>query len=296
MSEGRVDVATVIGVAVAAGASMLAIHEFCGHGLTALALGQGPIFVTSTFVWPKNLTSVMNDRVVTCAGSAINLVVLGIVAAIFRARPNMSGLSRYVLWALAAVHGFNGFGYMMTSYPLAAGDFHAFAHTFASPLVPGVIVTAIGAWGYLRVMRRFAVKELAPLIGNGEDRFRRARVLALTPYFASIVIAIVSTSISPVPAYSMRLAFMATVFGLFGIPLLARRKLWQDASTLHAPREVPRSLAWIALGPLAAIAFVAVFGPGFQVGATAKPMKQEYLERVHAISAPTSQGSARPSP
>ena len=256
------DLLTVIGIALIVGLIAVFVHEALGHGLAVVLTGHQLTRVTSVdaefddgAIAPRAL------RFIAAAGAFANVVVGFLAWGALRAVRGAQG--RYFLWLL----GFSNFlvagGYLLALSFTSFGDVHDFMAGL--PLKPlwQIVSTAIGVVVSL-VALRLAMRRLDPFLGWGlAARKRRAIMLALPPYFAIGVSAIVAGALNPTSPELILISAAAASFG--GNAFLVWLPMWVHEESATTPREpliVGRSWPWIAAGVVALLLRVVVLGPG----------------------------------
>jgi hypothetical protein len=266
-----IDPVTLVGITLFVAATQFFLHEAVGHALVGYVLGMRPLVITATYVRsvdPSFDIAVNSARAIIAAGTLINLAIFGVAFFALTRRPPRSTATRMFLWC-AAVHGYMAFGYMMTSIPLQAGDWAAFADTFGSGTtgfwITAVVVTGVGFWGYVRMVPRVMGRELDAFVGTGPDRRRRAWLSSLAPYACSILVGVSAAARAP-DAGAINNGIAASVFGLIGFVFLPLNMKKPSEAASDRPLGVAPARWWLALGIAALLAMILVVGPGIVVG------------------------------
>jgi hypothetical protein len=256
------DLLTVIGIALIVGLIAVFVHEALGHGLAVVLTGHQLTRVTSVDAeFDDGAIAPGALRFIAAAGAFANVVVGFLAWGALRAARGAQG--RYFLWLL----GFSNFlvagGYLLALSFTSFGDVHDFMAGL--PLKPlwQIVSTAIGVVVSL-VALRLAMRRLDPFLGWGlAARKRRAIMLALPPYFAIGVSAIVAGALNPTSPELILISAAAASFG--GNAFLVWLPMWVHEESATTPREpliVGRSWPWIAAGVVALLLRVVVLGPG----------------------------------
>jgi len=253
---------TVVGIALIVGLIAVFVHEALGHGLAVLLTGHQLTRVTSVDAeFADGAIAPGALRFIAAAGPFANVVVGFIAWGALRAARGVH--SRYFLWLL----GFSNFlvagGYLLALSFASFGDVHDFMEGL--PLKPlwQLVSTALGVVCSLVVLR-IAMRLLDPFLGwQLGARKRRAIMLALPPYFAIGISAIIAGALNPTSPELILISAAAASFG--GNAFMAWLPLWvhaEAATTPRAPLIVGRSWPWIAAGVVALLLRVVVLGPG----------------------------------
>jgi hypothetical protein len=241
------------------------LHEGGGHGGTALLLGVHARELTSAYFNYADGASVRDVRLIAAGGAVLNVLV-GVPLAL--ALPRLRALApalRFFLWLFAALNLLTAFGYLLYSGVAGIGDWAVVIDGLSHAVVLRVSEVLAGALLYFYVAPRLLWPGLAPFVGGGGDRERRARLLTLLPYLVGGATALASGALNPLGIRIMLISSVAAAFG--GASLLA----WYFP--IHAARRpsaappslgLARSHAWIAAAVVALALFVGVFGRGLR--------------------------------
>ncbi len=171
--------------------------------------------------------------------------------------------TRYFLWLLGFSNFLVAWGYLLALSFVGFGDVHDFMAGL--PLKPlwQMVSTAIGVAASIVVLR-IAARLLDPFLGWEQGaRQRRAQTLALVPYFAIGISAVIAGALNPTSPVLILISAAASSFG--GNAFMAWLPLWIHAegpTTPRAPLVVGRSWPWIGAGIVALLLRVVVLGPG----------------------------------
>jgi hypothetical protein len=256
------DLWTIVGIALVVGLIAIVAHEGLGHGLAVVLTGHELTRVTSvdaefveTGVGPGAL------RLIAAAGVVANVIVGLLAWGAMRAARGAHG--RYFLWLLSFSNFLVAGGYLLALSFVDFGDVQAFMAGLPAKPLWQFVSTAIGAVASF-VALRIAMRLLDPFLGwDRGARKRRAIMLALPPYFAIGVSAVVAGALNPTSPVLILISAAASSFG--GNAFLAWLPLWvraESAATPRAPLIVGRSWPWIVGGIAALLVRVVVLGPG----------------------------------
>lgn len=253
---------TVIGIALVVGLIAVFAHEGLGHGLAVMLTGHTLTRVTSVDAeFDDGAMGAGTLRIVAAAGPFAN-VVLGFLAwGALRAARRVH--TRYFLWLLGFSNFLVAWGYLLALSFVGFGDVHDFMAGL--PLKPlwQAVSTAIGVVASIAVLR-IAARLLDPFLGwERGARQRRTRTLALVPYFAIGISAVIAGALNPTSPVLILISAAASSFG--GNAFMAWLPLWIHAegpTTPRAPLVVGRSWPWLIAGVVALLLRVVVLGPG----------------------------------
>lgn len=251
---------TLAAITVVAGALTTLIHEGLGHG-GACWLSGGHNLVISTVNEDCSIASPWIDA----AGTLANLGA-GLIFWLLLRRVKGSPHAYFFLWMAMTFNFLTAAGYWLFSGVSNLGDWAAVIaglqpkwlwHTYL--VVAGIVV-------YIFFVR-LAAWELKPLLPrDGGIRVGRAQRLMLVPYFTYGVLNCIAGVFNPVGAILILESAAAAAFG--GTSGLCWG--WQFVRNPHFAQPGPelppltRSRAWIVIGALAAVAFIALLGPGWR--------------------------------
>lgn len=260
--DRTIDRWTLGAIAIAAWALADMLHEGAGHGGTALLLGIKAKALTSAyFSYADETVSRGVMRLIAAGGSVLNVIV-GVPLA-FVARMKLPPRWRFFVWLLAAFNLLTAFGYLLYSGIAGIGDWRVVVDDLPHPILWRVGESLLGFVLYGMLAPRLLWPGLAPFVGAGADRVARARRLTLLPYLVAGCTSMASGALNPLGVKLMLISSVAAAFG--GASLLA----WyfpEHAEKLKAGAPpslgIARSNAWIAVGAIAFLIFVGVFGRG----------------------------------
>jgi hypothetical protein len=257
---------TLCAVAAAVYATCAILHEGIGHGGACLLTGGAPVSMSSV-----HFECSQEGLWVSAGGTLINLAAGLLAWALLQwtapATTARHPTARYALWLFLTVNLMQGCGYFLFSGIGNIGDWAEIvrgrdpAWIFRGGLAIG------GGASYLATVV-LALRSLREFLGGDPDVQRRqARRLTLIPYLAGGLLSIVAGAFNPVGmilvAISAAAASLGGTSGLAWMANLLGRPVTPFA-TAPAPVVIARSRAWIVTGILAAVIFVALWGPGFR--------------------------------
>jgi hypothetical protein len=265
MSNGghgaALDRPTLLAVALAVYALVNVAHEGLGHGGACLLVGGRPLALNAVyFECGEDGLSALAQRLVSAGGTLVNLA-LGAVGALRLSRARAGGWGRYALWLFTTLNLLQATGYWLFSGLGNVGDWAAVTAGVEPHALARVTLALAGGLGYAAAVA-FSLRQLARLLGAEAASLERARELALVPYLAGGCLYVVAGLLNPVDLRLVLISAAAASFG--GASALAwMTELLRDGA--RYPRAagdepLPRSLAWLAAGGLAAALFVGVLG------------------------------------
>ena len=256
---------TIVAIAVLAYSLANIVHEGLGHGGACLLLGARPTMLNAIFFnYDETTASNTVQRLISAAGSIVNVIVGLPIVALLRKRSGMAPALRYFLWLFAAVNLLTAFGYLLYSGVGGIGDWARVIQGAEPVLLFRGVMSAIGAWLYFIVAPRLLMPALDPFLGvDPAERPRRAKRLMLVPYFIGAATLIVAGILNPLGMQIVLISAAAASLG--GTSLLA----WYHAiprtpSALaqDPPLGIARSWGWIGAAVVVLAVFVFVLGPG----------------------------------
>jgi hypothetical protein len=267
-SEGRIDLVTVVAVAVVAYCLTNIIHEGLGHGGACLLVGGKPQVLNAVFFQSaEEGMSAAAVRVLNAGGSVANLIAAAFAWLAVR-RVRQPGTLHYFLWLMLALNLLTAFGYLLFSGIGGFGDWAVFVDDLGPPLLTRSILALVGAVGYFYWIPKIIMPVLNPYLGRDRKvRGARARRLSLLPYLVGGTVFVIAGLFNPLGWELVLLSAAAASFG--GTSLLA----WYPGGPDRRFREmapeslagIPRSWAWIAAALVVAALFIGVLGPGIKL-------------------------------
>src|SRR5262245_22455532 len=259
------DRATLIAISAMAYALANVVHEGLGHGGACLLLGARPtMFNAIFFSYDETTASDTVQRLISAAGSIVNVLVGLPIVAFIRRRGALAPPLRYFLWLFAAVNLLTAFGYLLYSGIGGIGDWARVIQGAQPAILFRVVMSAIGAWLYFIVAPRLLMPALDPFLGiDPAERPRRAKVLMLLPYFVGAATLVVAGILNPLGLPIVLISAAAASLG--GTSLLAwyhsKPRTPSDLAQ-DSPLGLARSWGWIAASVVVLAVFVFVLGPG----------------------------------
>jgi hypothetical protein len=260
--DARLDGWTVGAIAVIAYCAATFIHEAGGHGGACLALGCKPqVLDAFYFNFDESSVGAGARRAIVVAGSVANWLVGGLLLALSPRLP--TARARYFAWLLGVLNFITPSGYLLYSGVANVGDWAVALDGLPWRGLWRALEIATGGALYFVAAPRLTWPGIAPFIGAGPDRVRRARRLTLLPYFVGAVVYVAAGARNPLGLRVMLISAVAAGFG--GASLLA----WFFAphaaelpAGAPATLTVTRSYAWMLLAAVVFVVFVGLLGPG----------------------------------
>lgn len=266
MSRAGIHLPTLAAVGALAAVATNALHESAGHLVTGLLVGATPRFWSSTGVqmsWSG--VPLWGYRLAAAGGTGVDLVVgiAALLAAPRCSRGEFPSWPHCFLWLLGSFSTFTAGTYLIVSPLFGFGDWTAFLRGLHPFLVWQVGIPLAGG-AVLTLGFQACRHGITPLLGADPTLRRdRARLLTALPWGAAGVVASLAALLSPLgPRWALFAALGSTCgscFWMLGVPDRLPDPAPGDAG--QAPR-LPAHPGWIAAGSLAALAFVAILGPG----------------------------------
>lgn len=256
---------TIVAIAVLAYSLANVVHEGLGHGGACLLLGARPTMFNAIFFnYDESTASDTVQRLISAAGSIVNVIVGLPLVALLRSRAQLAPRTRYFLWLFAAVNLLTAFGYLLYSGIGGIGDWARVIEGAEPAIVFRLVMAAIGAVLYFVLAPRLLLPALDPFLGvDTVERGQRARQLMLLPYFIGAATLIVAGILNPLGMEIVLISAAAASLG--GTSLLAwyhRIPRPPSAMAQEPPLGIARSWVWIAAAAVALGIFVFVLGPG----------------------------------
>jgi hypothetical protein len=261
-----IDRVTLVAIAIVAYALANVLHEGLGHGGMCAAVGGrlealSAVHAECSTEGEGRLASAL----VMAAGTLANLLV-GAVAWLLLRREARVTSWRYFLWLFMTVNLLHATGYWLFSGVANVGDWAQIVAGLEPRWPYRVLLAILGGGGY-----RWAVvvglRTLSPLVGDGADRLRRARTLALIPYLSGGVLYVAAGAFNPVSPRLVLISGAAASFGgasaLAWMTDLLRQPRYPVAR--GAPLAIGRSTGWIIVAAITGLVFIAILGPGVRL-------------------------------
>ena len=263
---GAIDRVTLVAIAIVAYALANVLHEGLGHGGMCAAVGGR--FEALSAVHAECSTEGegrLAASLVMAAGTLANLLV-GAMAWLLLRREARLTTWRYFLWLFMTVNLLQATGYWLFSGVANVGDWAQIVAGLEPRWPYRVLLAILGGGGYRWVVA-VGLRTLSPLVGDGADRLRRARTLALIPYLSGGVLYVAAGALNPVSPRLVLISAAAASFGgasaLAWMTDMLRQPRYPVAS--GAPLAIGRSTGWIVAGAITGLVFIAILGPGLRL-------------------------------
>jgi hypothetical protein len=238
------------------------IHEAGGHGGACLLVGGKPKILNAIFFnYDESTVSAAGRRFIVAGGSVLNVLVGGVLLLVLRLR--LPPRARYFTWLLMTLNFVTAFGYLCFSGVGGIGDWSVIIEGLPHHTLWRVLEVVAGLILYFGVAPMLTWSGIAPFIGAGPDRVRRARRLTLLPYFVGGFTFVAAGALNPLGFEILLISAVAASFG--GSSLLAWFYVMRaDKLAPGAPAAlgIARSRVWIAAAVVCLAIFVGVLGRG----------------------------------
>jgi hypothetical protein len=264
----KIDVPTLVAIAIIAWVLAVSLHEVAGHALPAILMGLDVRLATSTGVSipsdqvPYDLWSSSTARVLLAGGTVVNFLTGGIAILLLHLRKPTSKAFQYLLWLFATFSFVIVIMYLVTTTALGAGDWINFVQSLKPRNLYIAIIIGIGILlalpGYALPLQEW----MPDLKGN------RLTLLKITfiPVIALTITQILSTLRSP---YRNALGGQNPI--LVSLFVCIHLLLWAIlVNLIPVPRSskgidsisLGRSPYWLVAGIAFFLFFVFIFGAG----------------------------------
>jgi len=256
----RTNISTVIAIAFIAYAACDMVHEVLGHGVACALTGVRALSLSTVA-----LQTGTSNRFVAAAGSIANVIAGLLAMALFR-RGKTFGATRYFLWLFAALNLLNGTGYLLFSGVLDFGDWAVVIAGLEPHWAWRSVLVMAGAVLYVAAVRLIAAGVI-PLAQKGViDRQEMPR-LVFPAYVAGGLLFIAGAALNRVSPSLILMSGVSSGFGAMAglalVPRLVEKRTKESAAAVASPLRF--NLTWVVAGVLAAVAFVAILGPGVRL-------------------------------
>jgi hypothetical protein len=269
MADGkanRLNIVTIVAVALPAFGLQSVAHEVLGHAVTAWLTGAKVILISSTAMQTQG-----GGRLVPASGPLANLL-FGIAACIVLRRMRRFGPGRLFLWLFAFANLFIGTGYILYSGLIDFGDAAYVIAGLQPAWVYRLILVLSGGLGY-RYSIRLAAKDLLGLVRSGSVPPADVNRIVQPSWIAGSALYLVASLFNPVSRSLILYDGLSSAFGVaLGFALLAKivpRELQRSPASDHpgelATGELRFSAAWLAFGSIFTILFVISMGRGIRL-------------------------------
>jgi hypothetical protein len=256
----RSNVLTIVAIASTAYALCDLVHEVAGHGIAAVIIPGVRLVSLSTVA----LQTTGNSRAVAACGSIANVIVGAAAIAVFHRLTRFS-TGAYFAWLFGSLNLLNGSGYPLYSAVLGAGDWDVVIRGLQPPWMWRIGLGIVGAAAYWRSIV-LSAKELKRAVKR--NLVSRAEIdrLVFPAYVAGGALLLVASAFNPIGSSLILSSGLSSGFaamaGLTLVPGIVER---QTDSGGTGSGFISRSPAWVALGIVVAVCFVAPLGPGIDL-------------------------------
>lgn len=260
----EIDILTLIAISIVVWALTDILHEIVGHAGSAAALGIPVRAVSTTTMYLEwdQVDSVFENGIIHAAGAGMNLITGVIALLLLRSRKIASSAARYFLWLFSSM-SFIIVAMNLISAPLiGGGDWTVIIRGFTDPQPVKAIIIGVGIIlaiaGYALPLRYW----MPDLSGNRKVLLK----ITVIPVMTMMVVhslSLIGSPFSRLPPEHNHL--LASVFAFLHLIL------WVILiNTIPVPRSdkptesihLSRSNAYVVIGIVMVIFFVAVLGPG----------------------------------
>jgi hypothetical protein len=260
-----IDRPTLVAIAVVAYALANLVHEGLGHGGACLLAGGRPLALSAIhFEEDPGTLDAVGEKWLAAGGTIANVAVGVLALVALRAARRAPSAGRYFLWLLMTVNLLQAAGYWLFSGLGNVGDWAGVIEGFSPHWAFRLGLALVGLAAYVGVVV-LSLRELAPFLGSGTDRLRRAVTLTVIPYLAGGLLYVAAGLPNPVGWMLVLISAAAASFGgtsaLAWMAQLLRNEARFSPQGGEAP-SIPRSLPWLAAGVVVTLLFVGVLGPG----------------------------------
>jgi hypothetical protein len=252
----RDDRTTVIAIALLACILQDVLHEGFGHGVAAWLSGARQLTISTVA-----LTSDIETRLISAAGTLVNLLFGGVFWLLLRKPERYSPTTRFFFVMAMAGNLFTGTGYFGYSGIFNIGDWAAVIRGLEPHWLWRVGLVALGYVSYWLAMLLVA-RELRAFHDGNLWRGRIRRITWL-PYFADAVLAAIAGLLNPAGlVYVITSALPSTLganSGLLWMPTMMGKMKSSEETT---PGPIGRSMGWIVAGAICVLLYVVVLARG----------------------------------
>lgn len=264
MPAGTPPLLTVGAVAVLAYVVANLLHEGVGHAGACLALGCKPgTLTTAYFEGDSSRLGQAAPRVISAAGTLVNLAAGGIFLLLHRRLRQAPGALRYFLWLSFTVNLLVGTGYPLFSGALGVGDWMRVVEGRGDVglwrlglAAAGVVLYAGAVWVSLRELSRLVGPRSSARVGRGVR-------LTVPAYLIGSVASTLGALLNPAGAGFVLTSAAAHFGGTSGLTWMAQlldsNRLPSESA---APVRIEQSWPWMIAAAVALLVHVAVLGPG----------------------------------
>jgi energy-converting hydrogenase Eha subunit E len=240
------------------------LHEGVGHAGACLALGCEPqTLTTAYFESDSSSPGRAVARLISAAGTLVNLAAGGIFLALHRRLRQAGGALRYFLWLSFTINLLVGTGYPLFSGALGLGDWMLVVEGWGRVGLWRLVLAAAGVILYAGAVW-LSLRELSGLIGpDRSTRVGRAVRLTVPAYVIGSTASTLGALLNPAGAAFVLTSAAAHFGGTSGLAWMAQMldSRWFPPMP-GEPLRIERSWPWVVLAAAALLIHVAVLGPG----------------------------------
>lgn len=262
--RARVDVVTVIAIAVITYAAANICHEIIGHCGMAAIVGTKCKLISSTYIPLADEVPTWKYNIIVIAGCTANFIAAFVCLVLLRRWRSAQPALRYFLWLTMSVNLFLASTYITAAPIIKYGDSYILIHELRRQFLwrsAVVLAGAILCWFSFLLSRH----GLRKLVGCGGPSVRFiAWKLVVPAYIAGGSVTVASALFSPLDARWAQLQAAGGTFGLTFWLLLLPFGI-RDQLPATRPFTLPRSVKWIAAGAVTALIFIGALGHGISL-------------------------------
>ena len=239
------------------------LHEGAGHGGACLLAGGKPLVLSSV-----HFECSADTPLVDAGGTFANFIAAAVFFVLGRITGSAHPRWKYFFWIAMTMNLFTAMGYFLFSGIGGIGDWAEFMRGVQPEWFWRVALSIFGALTYA-LATWVSLLELRPLIGRDqEERYRRAVRLSIIPYFSGGVLMCLAGALNPRGAILILISAAASTFG--GTSGLVWDTQWLRGESIVPPgpasKPLPIRRSWplMVIAGAAAVAFVAIVGPGIR--------------------------------
>ncbi|MEO8504568.1 MAG: hypothetical protein ABI609_11770 [Acidobacteriota bacterium] len=248
----------IIAISLLAYALCDLLHEAAHAVATLLPLGVRALSISTVAV-----ATTRSSPVVAAAGSIANLALGLTIALCFSAGVRSSW--RYFWWLFGSLNLFNATGYLLYSSVLDSGDMAVVFRALAPAHAWRPVVGLVGLAAYAGAVY-VSLLGLRRLVATGTIAASRVERYCMLPYWSGGLLLTAGAALNPQSPWLVLTSGAAVGFGAMVGLVLVPRLLGSRARADHEPGRALEALdvgwPWVLSGVVAAIVFIAVFGPG----------------------------------
>jgi hypothetical protein len=262
--NGAPPLLTLGAVAIVAYVVANVLHEGVGHAGACLALGCEPGSLTTAYFEsdPSGLGQ-SATRLISAAGTLVNLAAGGIFLVLYRRLRHAPGTLRYFLWLSLTVNLLVGTGYPLFSGALGVGDWITVVEGLGREGLWRLALVAAGVVLYSGAVW-ISLRELTAIVGPRDPaRVGRGVRLTVPAYLIGSVASTLGALLNPAGAAFVLTSAAAHFGGTSGLAWMAQMlgSRWLPSEPTP-PARIEQSWAWVAGAAAVLLAHVAVLGPG----------------------------------